>query len=112
MSEVEKSDSCGRCPAGEKEKVALAYYYLGRSYQRLGQLAAGEDWLKRAQACAPHDPAIPLSIAYGYNSMGRPAEMRAQAELAVRLATEMLVERPDHRDARYDRGLAYGLLGR
>ena len=57
-------------------------------------------------------PAVPLSIAYGYNSIGQKEEMRRHAELAVDLATRLLVDRPEHRDARYDRGLALALLGR
>jgi tetratricopeptide (TPR) repeat protein len=112
VGQVEAGAGCSGLPAGEKEKVALAYYYLGRSYQRLGQLKTGEEWLLLAQQCAPQDPAMPLSIAYGYNSMGDEDLARQWAEQAVALATALLQGNPDNRDVRYDRGLACTLLGR
>jgi tetratricopeptide (TPR) repeat protein len=112
VGEVNKGAQDTELRAGEKEKMALAYFYLGRTYQRLGQFQQGERWLLRAQECAPQDPAIPLSIACGYHSLGYKDLMQQWAEQAVTLATALLVVHPDNRDVRYDRGLACALLGR
>lgn len=88
------------------DKLGLVYFYLGRSLQRQGKLEDGETWLVNAGRCAPSDPAIPLSIAYGYRSQGKEDEMQHWADNATRLAKESEL---DNAVALYNLGLAYAL---
>jgi len=98
--------------AENHDQTALVYYYLGRSYQRLGDLETGAEHLVHARQHAAHDPAMPLSLAYGHNSLGQMGKKELLANEAIDLATDQLMSHPDALGMRYDRALANMLVGR
>jgi tetratricopeptide (TPR) repeat protein len=99
----------GGAPSKEA-KLGLIYFYLGRAHQQRGDLESGEAYLWEAAAFSPTDPAVPLGVAYGYNSMGRKEEAQRLARQAIEQATDWLDLHRDDVVVLYDRGLAYGLL--
>ena len=46
------------------------YFYLGRAYQKTGDVAKGQTWLNQAKTFNPQEPAIPLGLALGYGALG------------------------------------------
>jgi tetratricopeptide (TPR) repeat protein len=111
VTENTNLDNREKCAAGN-DHLSLVYFYLGRSLQRIGELETGEYWLNQAACCSPDDPAIPLSIAYGHNSLGRKESANRLANQAVDMAVKWLRTRPDDVVVRYTKGSAYLLLER
>jgi tetratricopeptide (TPR) repeat protein len=94
----------------EDTRLGLIYFYLGRSNQLLGKLEDGEFWLRQAELQMQGDPVIPLSLAYGYNSLGREDEVKLSAEQAIELATVWLNSNPGNNVVAYNRGLALAMI--
>ncbi len=49
-------------------------YYLGYAYFRTGNLAAAEEWLKKAGVTIPHDSRVPYQLGIVYRQQGRKEE--------------------------------------
>lgn len=101
---VENSD-------GTDNRLGLIHFYLGRAYQGLGDFDQGTAMLREAIKHMPDDPAVPLSLAYGFTSMGREQEAEEAALQSIETASRYIQSNPDSIPARYDRGLAYLLVG-
>jgi tetratricopeptide (TPR) repeat protein len=86
--------------------LSLMYYYLGRANQFLGNVAAGQDWLLKASEKNPDEPAIPLSLAFGYRSLGAFEERDASLDKTIELIDKRLADHPQDAKAYYDKGIA------
>jgi tetratricopeptide (TPR) repeat protein len=49
-------------------------YYLGFAYFKHGDLAAAEEWLKKAEVATPHDSRVPYQLGFVYRQEGRQQE--------------------------------------
>jgi tetratricopeptide (TPR) repeat protein len=90
-------------------RLTLVYFYLGRALQHLGDIEAGRNYLEKAAERNPDDPAIPLSIAYGYSSLEQKNRAHELANDAIHLADMWLHRDPQNEAVAYTRGLAYML---
>jgi tetratricopeptide (TPR) repeat protein len=100
----------GVAASSQDTRLGPVYYYLGRAYQFLGRLKTGECWLNQASVYLPNETAIPLSIAYGYNSLGDETKARELAQQVVDIASNDLVDHPKDIVLLYNRALAFELL--
>lgn len=84
--------------------LGLVFYYLGKSYQLLGQYEESMAMLEQAVAYNPQDPAIALAQAYNHRALGQPDAMQEALERVIDLCASL----PEHKVAcAYDRALAY-----
>ncbi len=60
-------------------------YYLGFAYFKHGDLAAAEEWLKKAEAATPHDSRVPYQLGFVYRQEGRQEDSRKALEQAAQL---------------------------
>jgi tetratricopeptide (TPR) repeat protein len=90
---------------------SLLYFYLGTATMAQGRIEQGQGWLKRAGEVSPQEPAIPLSLALGYGSLGRFQERDHQLRLALDLIDNWLQTHPDSSVANYDRGIIRQIRG-
>jgi tetratricopeptide (TPR) repeat protein len=104
---IERNPAITVSPEGK----SLLYFYLGRSNYAVARLEEGQEWLVRAQKANPREPAIPLSLAIGYSSLGREEEKQQQLALALDLVNNWLESHPNDNAATYDRGLINQILG-
>jgi len=89
------------------EGQSQLYFYLGNAYYALGQIETGQMWLKRAQQTSPQEPAVPLSLALGYGSLGRGQERDDQLRQALALIEAWLRTHPDDGAATYNRAIIH-----
>lgn len=100
---LEGSESLAISPAG----TALIEFYLGGANHALGRLDEGQEWLLRASELNRSEPAIPISLALGYRSLGDFAEMEANLDRALRLLHVWLQTHPEDATALYNRGIVH-----
>jgi len=60
-------------------------YYLGFAYFKNGELAAAEEWLKKAQVATPHDSRVPYQLGFVYRQQGRQQESAKAFALSAQL---------------------------
>jgi tetratricopeptide (TPR) repeat protein len=65
-------------------------YYLGFAYFKHGDLAAAEEWLRKAEVATPHDSRVPYQLGFVYRQKGEQQESAKAFALASQLR---------HRDA-------------
>ncbi|MBN2390632.1 MAG: tetratricopeptide repeat protein [Anaerolineae bacterium] len=90
--------------------IGLVYYYLGKSYQKLGHFEKAAVELEAATQLNPRDPAAQIDLAYCYRSLGRSPEAEQALRKAVALCKDILSSAPANREALYDLGIAYRVL--
>ena len=103
---IEQNPTLEVPPAGK----SLLYFYLGRSDNALGRLKDGQDWLKRAKETNAEEPAIPLSLALGYGSLGQEQQRDENLNLSLELIYRWLQTHPDDITAIYNRGVIHEIL--
>ncbi|HRX04689.1 MAG TPA: tetratricopeptide repeat protein, partial [Anaerolineae bacterium] len=84
----------------------------GQALYRLGRIEDGIEWLNDAWTLDQSDPAIPLSLAFGYRSLGQSDELAKNLARAERLLTRLLAVAPHNLRALYDQGLLNEVRGR
>src|SRR5579864_6509733 len=60
-------------------------YYLGYAYFKNGDLAAAEEWLKKAEIATPHDSRVPYQLGFVYRQEGRQEDSRKAFAQAAQL---------------------------
>lgn len=60
-------------------------YYLGFAYFKHGDLAAAEEWLKKAEIAIPHDSRVPYQLGFVYRQEGRQEDSRKAFAQAAQL---------------------------
>lgn len=88
----------------------LVHLYYGLSLQWPGRLNEATVQLEQAKQLNSDDPAAPLAMAFGFRSLGRLEEARAQAALAFERCTDY-IQRDEDALAFFDRALANDVLG-
>ena len=73
----------------------------------MGESEPGEDWLLQAQALNSEEPAISLSLALGYNSLGQMEERDNQLNFTLQQLNTWLQTHPDDAGALYNRALVH-----
>lgn len=112
---VADAESLGISKAGQ----ALLYYYLGRTAQFRGEVEEGQDWLIKAGELNKDEPAIPLSLAWGYQYLEDPERFKQSIQAASTLIINWYVKNPVRNDnnelaydaASFDKGLIHYLNG-
>jgi tetratricopeptide (TPR) repeat protein len=102
---IEKSGFEQTSPKG----LSIPYYYLGKANHFLGGIETGQIWLKKAQDANSDEPAVPLSLAYGYRSLGEADKFQDSLDRAFELVNIALDQNPNNLFAIYDRGIIYEL---
>jgi len=88
---------------------SLINFYLGNSYNAMGRIQEGQEWLVRAYAANPEEPAISLTLALGYGGLGQVDKREESFSLALNQLQLWLSTHPEDNAALYDRGLIYQL---
>lgn len=91
------------------ESEFAIYYYLASAYLRLNLLPEGQYWLEKAEALAPDEPSVPLSLAFSYSAQRSRKKFVDNLEKTLKLLDRHLRVKPDDVHARYARALAYAL---
>ena len=100
---LEQAGSLQVSPKGQ----SLVYFFLSKANHSLGEIETGQEWLRKAEALNPDEPAIPISLALGYRSLGDvPASDQALAR-GLELTNTWLRNHPQDTAARYNRGVIY-----
>jgi len=60
-------------------------YYLGYAYFKNGDLAAAEEWLKKAEIATPHDSRVPYQLGLVYRQQGREQDSAKAFALSAQL---------------------------
>lgn len=60
-------------------------YYLGYAYFKNGDLAAAEEWLKKAEVTTPHDSRVPYQLGFVYRQQGREQDSAKAFALSAQL---------------------------
>ncbi|HEV2116675.1 MAG TPA: tetratricopeptide repeat protein, partial [Terriglobales bacterium] len=60
-------------------------YYLGFAYFKHGDLAAAEEWLKKAEVATPHDSRVPYQLGFVYRQKGEQQESAKAFAVASQL---------------------------
>jgi tetratricopeptide (TPR) repeat protein len=89
------------------EGLSLIYFYLARAHIALGRVATGVEHLIQAQVANPAEPAIFISLALAYGSIGPPEGLDENLELALAKLNAWLLTNPNDSNALFDRGLVY-----
>ena len=89
------------------EGQGLIYYYLARAYHAINRVEQGQELLLLAQEANPEEPAILISLALGYGSIGPPEGLERYLQLALDKLNTWLTTNPEDSNALFDRGLVY-----
>jgi tetratricopeptide (TPR) repeat protein len=94
------------------EGLSLLYFYTGRAYQGMEQVEHGQKWLLEAHDKNPREPAIPLTLALGYASLGDMQKRDQYLTEAMDLLNIWLQTHPKDPNALFDRGVIYQIYNR
>lgn len=98
----------------DAEGLAMLYFYLGKAKNVRGQFLGekgGQAMLQRAWSFAEAEPALPLALAAGYNSLGDEEQRDARLDDALRLTHAWLDDHPEDTAALYNRSIIYQIQG-
>lgn len=87
------------------EGLSLLYYYLARANHHLGVIDEGQAWLLEAQELNGEEPAVPISLALGYGSLGDFERRDQLLDDALDKLDDHLISEPGDAAALYDRAL-------
>ncbi len=87
--------------------LGLVYYYLGRSYQLLGEFKDSQKMFGHAAEFSPEDPAIQLGQMYNYRVFGEDELKQQTLEKIINLCKELA---KDYVPVLYDCALAYEVM--
>jgi tetratricopeptide (TPR) repeat protein len=89
------------------ERMSLIYFYLGRCYNAMGRIPEGQEWLKKAAAANPREPAVTLSMALASASIGDEQAHATYLTQALNTLNMIVLVEPANTAARYNRGIIY-----
>ena len=101
-------EGCQPAEITYRSNIGLLRYYLGRSYQMMGDFATSQDFLDQAAEAMPDDPALIYAQIYNYRVFGE-EEKRRQAYMQLLRLSENTADKYAI-PAMYDRALAHEAL--
>ena len=101
-------EGCQPAEITYRSNIGLLHYYLGRSYQMIGDFTTSQEFLDQAAAVMPDDPALIYAQIYNYRVFGQNDKRRDAYRQLLRLSDNTADKYAI--PAMYDRALAHEAL--